>query len=143
MLRRHTYFAMFVMALAGTAAADPKSPQCWDCLQHLAMGLPAVNAQEDPSYEQGLTPGSVLPALANCSLDDGELPTLHRIIKIFTDAQVENGGAEYVRDHLAQLPDVTRRRPCQAGRWGEAGLGHDVAPLGGSQLQTAVAIALR
>jgi hypothetical protein len=107
MLRRHTYFAMFVMALSGTAAADPKSPQCWDCLQHLAMGLPAVNTQEDPSYEQGLTPGSVLPALANCSLDDGELPTLHRIIKIFTDAQVENGGAEYVRDHLAQLPDVT------------------------------------
>jgi hypothetical protein len=107
MLRRHTYFAMFVMVLARTAAADPKSPQCWDCLQHLAMGLPAVNTQEDPSYEQGLTPGSVLPALANCSLDDGELPTLHRIIKIFTDAQVENGGAEYVRDHLAQLPDVT------------------------------------
>ena len=70
MLRRHTYFAMFVMALSGTAAADPKSPQCWDCLQHLAMGLPAVNAQEDPSYEQGLTPGSVLPALANCSLDE-------------------------------------------------------------------------
>jgi hypothetical protein len=71
------------------------------------MGFPAVNAQEDPSYEQGLTPGSVLPALANCSLDDGELPTLHQIIKIFTDAQVENGGAAYVRDHLAQLPDVT------------------------------------
>ena len=107
MFRTHTYFVAFVIALAGTAAADPKSPQCWDCLQHLAMGLPAVNAQEDPSYEQGLTPGSVLPALANCSLDDGELPTLHQIIKIFTDAQVENGGAEYVRDHLAQLPDVS------------------------------------
>jgi hypothetical protein len=107
MLRRHTYFATFVMALAGTAAADPKSPQCWDCLQRLAMGFPAVNAQEDPSYEQGLTPGSVLPALANCTLDGGEIPTLQQIIKIFADAQVEHGGATYVRDHLAQLPDVS------------------------------------
>ena len=62
--RTHTYFAAFVTVLAGTAAADPKSPQCWDCRQRLAMGLPAVNAQEDPSYEQGLTPGSVLPSLA-------------------------------------------------------------------------------
>ena len=105
--RRHAYFAAFVVAFAGSAAADPKSPQCWDCLQRLAMGFPAVNAQEDPSYEQGLTPGSVLPALANCSLDDGEISTLQQIIKIFTDAQVENGGAEYVRDHLAQLPDVS------------------------------------
>ena len=96
-------FAAFVW----TAAADPRSPQCWDCLQRLAMGFPAVNAQEDPSYEQGLTPGSVLPALANCRLDDGEIPTLQQIIKIFTVAQVENGGAAYVRDHLAQLPDVT------------------------------------
>ncbi len=71
------------------------------------MGFPAVNAQEDPSYEQGLTPGSVLPGLAQCSLDDGKLPTLQWIISIFTDAQVKNEGAEYVRDHLAQLPDVS------------------------------------
>jgi hypothetical protein len=105
--RRHTYFAAFVMAFAGSAAADPKSPQCWDCLQRLAMGFPAVNAQEDPSYEQGLTPGSVLPGLAQCSLDDGELPTLRQIIKIFTDAQAAQGGAAYVRDHLARLPDVS------------------------------------
>ena len=91
MFRTHTYFAAFVVALAGSAAADPKSSQCWDCLQRLAMGFPAVNAQEDPSYEQGLTPGSVLPALANCSLDDSEIFTLQQIIKIFTDAQVENG----------------------------------------------------
>jgi hypothetical protein len=73
------------------------------------MGFPAVNALEDPTYEQGLTPGSVLPALAQCSLDDREIPKLRR----------------------------------QVGRWGEAGLGHDVAPLGGSQLPAAVAIALR
>ena len=31
---------------------------------------------------------------------------MQQIIEIFTDAQVKNGGAEYVRDHLAQLPDV-------------------------------------
>ena len=84
MFGKRTYIVAFVITLGGTAAADPKSPQCWDCLQRLAMGFPAVNAQEDPSYEQGLTPGSVLPALANCSLDDGELPTLQQI-KIFPD----------------------------------------------------------
>jgi hypothetical protein len=95
MFRTHTYFAAFVMALAGTAAVDPKSPQCWDCLQRLAMGLPAVNAQEDPSYEQGLTPGSVSPGLAQCSLDDGKIPTLRQIINILTDAQAEHGGAAY------------------------------------------------
>jgi hypothetical protein len=93
MFRTQTYFAAFVMALAGTAAADPQRPQCWDCLQRLAVGLPAVNAQEDPSYEQGLTPGSLSPGLAQCSLDDGAIPTLRRIIKIFTDAQVD--GATY------------------------------------------------
>ena len=107
MFRTHTYFAAFVVALAGTAAADPQSRQCWDCLQRLAMGFPAINAQEDPSYEQGLTPGSVLPGLAQCSLDDGEIPTLQQIIKVFNDAQVEHGGATYVRGHLAQLPDVS------------------------------------
>jgi hypothetical protein len=107
MFRTHTYFAAFVVALAGTAAADPQSRQCWDCLQRLAMGFPAINAQEDTSYEQGLTPGSVLPGLAQCSLDDGEIPTLQKIIVIFTDAQAEHGGSAYVRDHLAQLPDVS------------------------------------
>jgi hypothetical protein len=50
--KRHAYFAASVVALAGSAAAYPKSPQCWDCLQRLAMGLPAINAQEDPTYEQ-------------------------------------------------------------------------------------------
>jgi hypothetical protein len=96
-----------VIAVSGTAAADPISPQCWACLQRLASELPAVNPQEDPSYEQGLTPGSVLPALANCSLDDGELPTLQEIIKVFTDAQVAGGGAAYVQEHLASLPKVS------------------------------------
>jgi hypothetical protein len=90
MFRTHTYFAAFVMALAGTAAADPKSPQCWDCL-----------------HEQGLTPGSVLPGLAQSSPDDGGVPTLQQMSKIFTDAQVEHGSATYVGDRLAQLPDVS------------------------------------
>jgi hypothetical protein len=99
--------AVCVMAVSGTAAADPISPQCWDCLQRLARELPAVNPQEDPSYEQGLTPGSVLPALTNCSLDDGEISTLQQIIKVFTDAQVAGSGAAYVREHLASLPKVS------------------------------------
>ena len=104
---RGAYFTAVAMVLAGTAEADPKSSQCWVCLSRLAMELPAINPQEDPSYEQGLTPGSVLPALARCSLDDGEIPTLQQIIKVFTDAQVERGGASYVRDHLAQLSQVS------------------------------------
>jgi hypothetical protein len=31
---------------------------------------------------------------------------LRQIINVFTNAQVEHGGAAYVRDHLAQLPDL-------------------------------------
>jgi len=71
------------------------------------MELPAINPQEDPDYEQGLSPASVLPALSQCSLDDGEIPVLQQIIKIFTDALVEGGGAAYVREHLDQLPQVS------------------------------------
>ena len=108
---RHTLltvcFTVCVIAVSGLAAADPISPQCWQCLQRLALELPSVNPQEDPSYEQGLTAGSVLPALANCSLDDGEIPRLQQIIKVFTDAQVAGGGAAYVREHLAWLPKVS------------------------------------
>ena len=99
--------AICVMVVSVRAAADPIHPQCWVCLQRLARELPAVNPQEDPSYEQGLTPGSVLPALANCSLEDGEIPTLQQIIKVFTDAQIADGGAAYVREHLASLPKVS------------------------------------
>ncbi|MGO9997046.1 MAG: hypothetical protein ACLPKW_04735 [Acetobacteraceae bacterium] len=32
---------------------------------------------------------------------------MQQIIKVFNDAQVEHGGATYVRGHLAQLPDVS------------------------------------
>jgi hypothetical protein len=71
------------------------------------MQLPAINAQEDPTYEQGLTPGSVLPALDACSVDDSEIPDLKRIIQVFTDAQVNGGGPAYVQKHLEQLPQVS------------------------------------
>ena len=86
--------------------ADPIRPQCWDCLKRLAMDLPAVNPQEDPSYEQGLTPGSVLPALAACSLDEGEIPDLQMLIEIFSEASM-NGGVRYVQQHLEQMPRIS------------------------------------
>jgi|SRR5579859_736651 len=87
--------------------ADPPRLQCWNCLQHLATQLPAANPQEDPTYEQGLTPGSVLPALSQCSLDDSEIPDLKRIIQVFTDAQINGGGPIYVQKQLEQLPQVS------------------------------------
>jgi hypothetical protein len=71
------------------------------------MQLPAVNAQADPSYEQGLTPGSVLPALSACSFDESEIPVLQQVIQTFTDAQVTGGGVTYVRDHLTLIPEVS------------------------------------
>ena len=99
--------ALMVGCASLAARADPINPQCWECVRRLAMQLPEANPQEDPLYEQGLTPGSVLPAFTQCSLDDGELPTLQRIITILTDALVENGGVSYVRDHLAQIPELS------------------------------------
>jgi hypothetical protein len=89
------------------SAPDRTEPQCWDCIRRLTMELPAVNPQEDPTYERGLTPGSVLPALSECSLDDGEIPRLEQIIKIFTDALVDDGGVVYVRDHLNQMSQLS------------------------------------
>jgi hypothetical protein len=100
--------AALIAALAGASArADPKSPQCWECVRRLAMELPEVNAQEDPSYEAGLTAGSVLPALTQCSLDDSDIPVLQQVIEVFTDALVDRGGAPYVREHLKQIPQVS------------------------------------
>jgi hypothetical protein len=108
-LRKHGWLllAALTLALAPSAHADPIRPQCWECLERLAMELPETNPQEDPSYEQGLTPGSVLPALTACSLDAGEIPNLRRIIQVFTDASVQGGGAGYVRKQLEQLPQVS------------------------------------
>jgi hypothetical protein len=95
------------VSAGSAAAAEPKKPQCWDCLQRLAMQLPDVNAQEDTYYEQGLSSGSVLPALAQCSLDDSEIALLQQIIGIFTDALVGGGGVAYVREHLARLEQLS------------------------------------
>jgi hypothetical protein len=107
-IRSVTCLATIALPLSALpAAADPIRPQCWDCLQRLAMQLPEVNPQEDPTYEQGLPPGSVLPALTACSLDDGEIPVLQRIIQVFTDASVQGGGAVYVQKHLEQIPQVS------------------------------------
>ncbi|HSZ90980.1 MAG TPA: hypothetical protein VK822_16585 [Acetobacteraceae bacterium] len=100
--------AVLIAGLVGVGArADPKSPQCWECVRRLAMELPEVNAQEDPSYEAGLTAGSVLPALTQCSLDDSDIPVLQQVIEVFTDALVDRGGAPYVREHLKQIPQVS------------------------------------
>jgi len=100
--------AAVVILLGGIAArADPPAPQCWDCLRRVTMELPKVNPDEDPSYEQGLTPGSVLPAIVQCSLDDSEIPTLQQMISIFTDAQINGGGARYVAIHLEQVSKLS------------------------------------
>jgi hypothetical protein len=99
--------ALTLLLAAPAARADPPRPQCWECLRRMAMALPAVNPLEDPSYEQGVTPGSVLPALAACSLDDGEIPVLQQIIKIFTDASFQGGGVAYVQTHLQDIPKLT------------------------------------
>lgn len=98
---------LVLLLAASPTRADPPRMQCWDCLQRMAKQLPAANPQEDTSYEQGLTPGSVLPALAVCSLDNSEIPQLKRIIQVFTDAQVANGGPAYVQQHLEQVPQVS------------------------------------
>src|ERR1700757_3130009 len=70
------------------------------------MELPAINPQEDPDYEQGISPASVLPALSQCSLDDNDIPVLQQVIKTFNDALVRGGGAAYVREQLNQVPQV-------------------------------------
>jgi hypothetical protein len=106
--RRYLLLTGLMLALTCLVAhADPLRPQCWECLERLAMELPETNPQEDPSYEQGLTPGSVLPALTACSLDAGEIPDLRRIIQVFTDASVQGAGAGYVQKQLEQLPQVS------------------------------------
>jgi hypothetical protein len=99
--------ALVLLIAVSSAVADPIRTQCWDCLQRLATQFPEVNPQEDPSYEQGLPPGSVLPALTACSLDEKEIPDLQRIIKVFTDASVQGGGAASVQRQLEQLPQVS------------------------------------
>lgn len=111
MIRRHGInrcLAILTFFLGGsTAEAEAKKPQCWTCVESLAMELSEVNDHEDPAYEAGLTPGSVLPALSQCSLNDAEIPDLQQIINIFTDALVDGGGTAYVRQHLEQMPQLS------------------------------------
>ena len=49
----------------------------------------------------------MLPALAQCSLDDSEIGTMHTIIRIFADTYVGGGGVAYVREQLALKPQVS------------------------------------
>jgi hypothetical protein len=98
---------LLLLWAASTANAGPRPPQCWDCVESLAMALPENNELQDPTYEQGLTPASVLPALSRCSLDESELPTLETLIDVFTDAWVSGGGVEQVRQQLDQVPKLS------------------------------------
>ena len=105
--RRRLVLVIAALASVSFAAfAAPAKPQCWSCLERLAMELPEVNPYEDPMYEQELPSASVLPALSNCSLDEGEISDLRQIIQIFTDAAVSRGGVSYVRDKLEHMPQV-------------------------------------
>jgi hypothetical protein len=59
------------------------------------MEFPEKNPQEDPFYEDELSPGSVVGAFAKCSLDDSEIPVLQQIISVFTDALFRKDGVSY------------------------------------------------
>jgi hypothetical protein len=91
------YLAAFVVALAGPTAADPiSSRRCG-------------HAQDDPSYEQGLTPGSVLRALTNCSPHDGETSTSRQIINAdFT-------WPERTRDGITEIDGSVYAAPLDVG----------------------------
>jgi hypothetical protein len=95
------------LLVAHHASAAEANRQCWDCLERLAMEFPEKNPQEDPFFEDGLSPGSVVGAFAKCDLDDSEIPVLHRIIGVFTDALFEKDGVAYVREHLKEIPDLS------------------------------------
>ena len=117
-----------VITVSGTAAADPISPQCWACLQRLASELPAVNPQEDPSYEQGLTPVSVLPALANPGLDRRGIPTLQQVVKSLPTPGRRRRPC--IRPGTSCVAaEGESGRSCQVGGSGYEGLGHNCAPL--------------
>ena len=99
--------------------ADEETGQCWDCLQRLALEFPEKNRHEDPSFKDGLSPNSVVGSFARCSLDDSEIPTLQRIIGVFTDARFEKDRVGYVREHLKAIPDLTdgERAGLAGGAW--------------------------
>ena len=99
--------ALLLIWAASPAHAEAKAQQCWDCVERLAMELPEINDHQDAAYEEELTPASVLPALSQCSLDDDEIPTLQKLIDVFTDAWVSGGGVEQVRRQLEQMPELS------------------------------------
>lgn len=86
------------------SSADEENRQCWDCLARLAMEFPEKNPQEDPFFESGLPVASAVGAFNKCSLDDTEIPTLRRIIAVFSDALTGKDGVGYVREHLKGIP---------------------------------------
>jgi hypothetical protein len=89
------------------SAAEEANRQCWDCLKQLAMEFPEKNPQEDPFFEDGLSVASVVGAFTKCSLDDSEIPTLQKIISVFSDALTEKDGPAYVREHLTAIPTLS------------------------------------
>jgi len=99
--------AVAVLIPPSAGLADEENRQCWDCLERLAMQFPEKNPQEDPFYEDELSPGSVVGAFVKCSLDDSEIPVLQQIISVFTDALFRKDGVSYVREHLKGIPDVS------------------------------------
>jgi hypothetical protein len=89
------------------SAAEEGNRQCWDCLKQLAMEFPEKNPQEDPFFEDGLSVASTVGAFTKCSLDDAEIPTLQKIISVFSDALVEKDGVAYVRERLTAIPTLS------------------------------------
>ena len=96
-----------VLIPSSAGLADEENRQCWDCLERLAMEFPEKNPQEDPFFEDALSPSSVVGAFVKCSLDDTEFPVLQQIINVFTDALFKKDGVSYVREHLKGIPDVS------------------------------------
>jgi hypothetical protein len=89
------------------SSANEENHQCWDCLERLAMDFPEKNPQEDPFLEDGLSVASVIGAFEKCSLNDSEIPTLRRIIGVFSDALFKKDGVAYVRERLNDIPDLS------------------------------------
>ena len=106
-MRTMLWLAVVAVLIPPSAGwADEENRQCWDCLKRLAMEFPEKNPQEDPFFEDGISPNSVVGAFVKCSLDDTEIPVLQQIINVFTDALFTKDGLSYVREHLKGIPDL-------------------------------------
>lgn len=83
------------------------------------MQFPEKNPQEDPFFEDEASVASAVGAFEKCSLDDTEIPTLRRIIGVFSDALLVKDGVAYVREHLkaiAELSDEDRAKLVDGAR---------------------------